>query len=98
MKLLVCIIEDFYSDHVEKNLREQGYRMTELSSAGGFLRKGSTTFLFGVHETDLEQLQQALKEACLQVEKKKQRKDKKTHRYTSFIIPAANATPLLLNT
>ncbi|GAF15514.1 hypothetical protein JCM19046_4844 [Bacillus sp. JCM 19046] len=98
MKLLVCIIEDFYSDHVEKNLREQGYRMTELSSAGGFLRKGSTTFLFGVHETDLEQLQQALKEACLQVEKKKQRKDKKTHRYTSFILPAANATPLLLNT
>ncbi len=63
-----------------------------------FLRKGSTTFLFGVHETDLEQLQQALKEACLQVEKKKQRKDKKTHRYTSFILPAANATPLLLNT
>ncbi len=39
MKLLVCIIEDFYSDHVEKNLREQGYRMTELSSAGGFFEK-----------------------------------------------------------
>ncbi|WP_353626611.1 cyclic-di-AMP receptor [Bacillus sp. JCM 19041] len=44
MKLLVCIIEDFYADHVEKDLREQGYRMTELSSSGGFLRKGSTTF------------------------------------------------------
>ncbi|WP_078395293.1 cyclic-di-AMP receptor [Shouchella patagoniensis] len=98
MKLLVCIIEDFYADHVEKDLREQGYRMTELSSSGGFLRKGSTTFLFGVHETDLDKLQQALKDACLHVESKKQRKDKKTYRYTSFLIPAANATPLLINT
>ncbi|MFB4213801.1 cyclic-di-AMP receptor [Shouchella sp. JSM 1781072] len=96
MKLLVCIIEDFYADHVERELRDQGYRMTELSSSGGFLKKGSTTFLFGVHETDVEQLQQSLKDACLEVEKRKQRKDKKTHRFTSFLLPAANATPLLL--
>ncbi len=61
MKLLVCIIEDFYTDYVEKDLREKGYRMTELSSSGGFLKKGSTTFLFGVHETDVDQLQQSLK-------------------------------------
>lgn len=96
MKLLVCIIEDFYTDYVEKDLREKGYRMTELSSSGGFLKKGSTTFLFGVHETDVDQLQQSLKNACLEVEKRKQRKESKTHRYTSFLVPAANATPLLL--
>ncbi|ALA51489.1 cyclic-di-AMP receptor [Shouchella clausii] len=98
MKLLVCIIDDFYADDVEKDLRKQGYRMTELSSSGGFLRKGSTTFLFGVHESDLEQLQAALKNACLNVESKRQRKDKKTHRYTSFLVPAANATPLFVQT
>ncbi|WP_059105835.1 cyclic-di-AMP receptor [Shouchella shacheensis] len=98
MKLLICIIDDFYSGEVERQLREHGYRMTELASSGGFLRKGSTTFLFGVHETDLPGLKAALNEACLDVEKKKRPKDKKTHRYTSFLVSAANATPLLLTT
>ena len=53
MKLLVCILDNFYKDQVEKELREKGYRMTELASSGGFLRKGSTTFLFGANEDDL---------------------------------------------
>ncbi|MDQ0208250.1 cyclic-di-AMP receptor [Alkalicoccobacillus murimartini] len=97
MKLLVCILDDFYKDQVEKELREKGYRMTELASSGGFLRRGSTTFLFGANEDDLPTLRDSLKEACLNVEKTKQRKDKKTHRYTSFLIQSGDLSHLLTN-
>ncbi|WP_238545081.1 cyclic-di-AMP receptor [Geomicrobium sp. JCM 19039] len=36
MKLLVCIINDVYRDHLEKVLQKAGYRVTELASSGGF--------------------------------------------------------------
>ncbi|MDV2685896.1 cyclic-di-AMP receptor [Alkalihalophilus lindianensis] len=95
MKLLVCIIDDFYASEVERDLREKGYRMTELASTGGFLKKGNTTFLFGVEETDLENLKAALKDACLSLEEKKKRKSKNEHRYTSFLVDASHAMPFL---
>ncbi|ADC50236.1 MULTISPECIES: cyclic-di-AMP receptor [Alkalihalophilus] len=95
MKLLICIIDDFYADEVEKELRDEGYRMTELASSGGFLKKGNTTFLFGVEEEDLPKLKTALKAACLTVEGKKKRKSSTAHRYTSFLVNASHAVPFL---
>ncbi|WP_017728938.1 cyclic-di-AMP receptor [Halalkalibacterium ligniniphilum] len=95
MKLLVCIIDDFYTYEVEKQLREKGYRMTELASSGGFLRKGNTTFLFGLEEQDAGNIKKALKEACLSIEKKKQRKGKQSSRYTSFLINVQDAAVFL---
>ncbi|MDT8863083.1 cyclic-di-AMP receptor [Alkalihalobacillus sp. MEB130] len=95
MKLLVCIIDNVYADEVEVQLKKQGYRMTELASSGGFWKKGNTTFLFGVEEGDLENLQQALKDVCVNYEKRKQRKSKQAHRYTSFIIDVKDAAPFL---
>ncbi|WP_100406418.1 cyclic-di-AMP receptor [Bacillus solitudinis] len=94
MKMLVCIIDNFYADYVERNLREKGYRMTELASSGGFLKRGNTTFLFGVEEVDLKELRQSLQEACLNLEKKKQRKAKQVHRYTSFLMDVKDTAPL----
>ncbi|KGA97679.1 hypothetical protein AJ85_06080 [Alkalihalobacillus alcalophilus ATCC 27647 = CGMCC 1.3604] len=87
MKLLICIIDDFYADEVEKSLKEKGYRMTELASSGGFLRKGNTTFLIGLEEKDHSELKEALQSSCLSIEKRKQkRKNNHIHRYTSFLI------------
>lgn len=84
MKLLVCIIDNFYADEIEKVLKEKGYRMTELASSGGFLRKGSTTFLFGLEENDYDKFRNTMQVACVNLEKRKQRKVKDAHRYTSF--------------
>jgi uncharacterized protein YaaQ len=39
MKLLLCIIDNFYTDQVEMEMKEKGYRMTEIASSGGFLKK-----------------------------------------------------------
>lgn len=94
MKMLVCIIDNFYADEVEKELRDKGYRMTELASSGSFFKKGNTTFLFGIEEEDLDKLRQSLQEACLTVEKKKQRKANKVHRYTSFLLDIKDTAPL----
>ncbi len=95
MKLLVCIIDNFYADEVERRLKEKGYRMTELSSTGGFFQKGNTTFLFGIEEKDVDQLSQELQSACLEVEKKKQQSSKQKYRYTSFLLPVNGALPFV---
>lgn len=93
MKLLVCIIDNFYADEVEKRLKQKGYRMTKLASSGGFLKKGNTTFLFGTEEADIDSLSKELQAACLEVEKKKQQSSKQEHRYTSFILPVGSTAP-----
>ncbi|GAE37644.1 cyclic-di-AMP receptor [Halalkalibacter akibai] len=95
MKLLVCIIDNVYADEVEVQLKKQGYRMTELASSGGFWRKGNTTFLFGVNEEDIPQLQEALKKACLDIEQRKRKVSKQAHRYTSFLVDVKDAAPFL---
>jgi uncharacterized protein YaaQ len=95
VKLLVCIIDNVYADEVEIQLKKQGYRMTELASSGGFWKKGNTTFLFGVEETDVSQLQEAIKKACLHIEKRKRRSSKQAHRYTSFLLDVKDAAPFL---
>ncbi|GAE26400.1 hypothetical protein JCM9140_2457 [Halalkalibacter wakoensis JCM 9140] len=95
MKLLVCIIDNVYRDAVESRLKKQGYRMTELASSGGFWKKGNTTFLFGIEEKDIQQLQDELKSICVELEKKKQRKSKQAHRYTSFLLDVKDAAPFI---
>ncbi|KMK74925.1 cyclic-di-AMP receptor [Alkalihalobacillus pseudalcaliphilus] len=98
MKLFICIVEHMYTDEVEKSLREKGYRMTELASSGGFLRKGNTTFLIGLEEEHHLELKTALQQACLKVEERKQRKKQNgAHRYTSFLIDVKDVALFLEN-
>lgn len=95
MKLMVCVVHDRYADTMEERLKEKGYRMTELASSGGFLRRGNTTFLFGVNNEDLQALQNDMKEICLEVEKKKGKLKDGQSRYTSFVIQAKDSLPFL---
>lgn len=95
MKLVVCIMSDFYAVDVEKQLHQKGYRMTRLASSGGFLKKGNTTFLFGIDKYELDDLSTELQAACIDVENKKQRAGKHEYRYTSFLLPTNDVTSLL---
>ncbi len=83
-----------YADEMEDGLKSKGYRMTELASSGGFLRKGNTTFLLGIKDEDLEGLREDMKEICLQVEKKKGKPKDVDSRYTSFLINAKDSLPI----
>lgn len=93
MKLLICIIDDFYADEAEQKLKEKGYRMTKLSSSGGFFKKGNSTFLFGVEEDDLDLLFAELQATCLEIEQKKEHRSEQTFRYTSFLIKVDAIAP-----
>lgn len=53
MKLIIAIVDDAFSQDVVKALIDAKIRTTKLSSTGGFLKKGNTTLLIGVEESDL---------------------------------------------
>ncbi|TMW70518.1 cyclic-di-AMP receptor [Alteribacter natronophilus] len=95
MKLVICVVHNRYSDALEKGLKKKGYRMTELASSGGFLKKGSTTFLFGVKDGDAAALKKDMKEICTEHEAKKGKAKDVDSRYTSFVIDAKDSLPLL---
>jgi len=54
MKLAVFIIDDNRIDVAVDALVGQGFRVTRLASTGGFLRRGNTTLLVGLEDTDVE--------------------------------------------
>ncbi|MFB5664205.1 cyclic-di-AMP receptor [Alteribacillus sp. HJP-4] len=91
MKLMVCIVNDYYTAEIERGMKKKGYKMTELASSGGFLKKGNTTFLFGVENEDIDPLKTELKSICTNYEQKRGKKLEKSHRYTSFVLSAKDA-------
>ena len=52
MKLIVAIVQDKDSQHLEANLVKNNFRATKLPSTGGFLKAGNCTFLIGVEKVD----------------------------------------------
>jgi uncharacterized protein YaaQ len=56
MKLLVFVTDDSQADPTVDALVEQGFRVTRLATTGGFLRKGNTTLLVGVEETQVDRV------------------------------------------
>ncbi|OMP66855.1 cyclic-di-AMP receptor [Domibacillus epiphyticus] len=57
MKLIMAIVQDRDRNKLSHALIEQNFRVTKLSSTGGFLKAGNTTFIIG---TDDDRLQEAL--------------------------------------
>ncbi|CAM3902660.1 cyclic-di-AMP receptor [Alkalicoccus chagannorensis] len=95
MKLMICIVQRRYREAMEEGLTSAGYRMTELASSGGFLKRGSTTFLIGIDPEDAEALRGQMQQICLEHEKKKGLTGEGGHRYTSFMIDAKDSIPFI---
>ncbi|MGF3066525.1 cyclic-di-AMP receptor [Facklamia sp. P12945] len=64
MKLLVAIVQDQDQQVLGKALLENDIRATKLSSTGGFLRSGNTTFLLGVEDERIEEVLEVIKASC----------------------------------
>ncbi len=64
MKLLIAVINRRDDRHLRDALIEGGFRFTEVSSTGGFLREGNVTMLIGVEEADLERILSLIREHC----------------------------------
>ena len=86
MKLLVAIVQDADVNFLMDALTENGYRVTRLSTTGGFLKKGNTTLLIGVEEEKLDEVLSIIESNC-----------KRRNTTTTIINPSAESS-LLTNT
>ena len=60
MKLLIAIVQDKDAHLLGDEFAQANIRATRLSTTGGFLRAGNTTFLIGIEEEALD----IIKENC----------------------------------
>lgn len=54
MKLIITIIPDDDSEKVSNALTDKDFRVTQIASTGGFLRKGKSTLLVGLEDELLD--------------------------------------------
>jgi len=64
MKLLLVVVQNQDSAKLSQALIEQGIRATRLSSTGGFLRMGNTTFLIGVEDEQVDDVLHIIRKHC----------------------------------
>ncbi len=64
MKLLVIIVQDADANELQKQLTKNDYRATKLTSTGGFLREGNTTFLMAIKDEELPFVKVLIAENC----------------------------------
>lgn len=64
MKLVMAIVQDKDSLDLSRALVEANLRSTKLSSTGGLLRSGSTTFMIGVEDERVQDALNVIRENC----------------------------------
>jgi uncharacterized protein YaaQ len=64
MKLVVAIVHADDAGAVTKSLSKAGYGVTQLKSAGGFLRRQNATILAGVPDRDVDRVVDIIRERC----------------------------------
>lgn len=64
MKLIICIVQDQDAGALIEDLTEKEFRVTKLSSTGGFLKAGNTTLLIGVDENEVPSVIKVIEENC----------------------------------
>lgn len=64
MKMIMAVVQDKDSALLSDELVEANIRATKLSSSGGFLRSGNTTFMIGVEDDRVEEVLNIIKVNC----------------------------------
>ena len=64
MKLILAIVNNDDSALASSALTEAGFAVTRLSTTGGFLMVGNTTFLIGVEDDQTQSAIDILKKHC----------------------------------
>jgi uncharacterized protein YaaQ len=64
MKLIIAVIQDKDSTRLSDALVKADFRATKLSSTGGFLKAGNTTFLIGVDDEAVEDVMAIIQKNC----------------------------------
>jgi uncharacterized protein YaaQ len=61
-RLVIAILRDAAGEDVLKALLEANFRVTRIASTGGFMRRGTSTFLIGVEKARVETVFQLIRE------------------------------------
>ena len=61
MKLILAIVNNDDAHFVNSSLRSEGFFVTKISSTGGFLMSGNSTFLMGVEDSLVEKAIEIIK-------------------------------------
>lgn len=64
MKLVVAVVQGKDADDLVQAVARRGYRVTQINSAGGFLRESNVTLLLGVEDEQVRQVYQLIRENC----------------------------------
>ena len=62
MKLLIAIVNNDDSAVVSSSLTKEGFTVTKLSTTGGFLMVGNTTFLIGAEDDTVSKAKAIIKD------------------------------------
>ncbi|APH06747.1 cyclic-di-AMP receptor [Bacillus weihaiensis] len=64
MKLVIVVVQDQDSNKLLNALTDHNFRVTKLSSSGGFLKSGNTTFMIGTEDIRVDKALQIIKDNC----------------------------------
>lgn len=64
MKLILAIVQDKDSHRLSNEFVDNNIRATKLSTTGGFLKAGNTTFIVGVEDERVDEVLKIIEETC----------------------------------
>jgi uncharacterized protein YaaQ len=84
MKLILAIAASDVVDAVSRALVDKSFPVTQISSVGGFLRRGSTTLVIGIDESQVPNVLETIRSAV-----PTQPRADKSHAVTLFVLNAS---------
>ncbi|EOT41237.1 MULTISPECIES: cyclic-di-AMP receptor [Enterococcus] len=64
MKLIMAIVQDKDSNRLANEFIDNNIRATKLSSTGGFLKAGNSTFIIGIEDERVQEALELIKKTC----------------------------------
>ncbi|MGY3766386.1 cyclic-di-AMP receptor [Vagococcus vulneris] len=64
MKLLLAIVQNKDSNRLSSEFNQANVRATKLSTTGGFLRSGNTTFIVGIEDDRVDEALSIIEQTC----------------------------------
>ena len=64
MKLIMAIVQDKDSNWLANEFIDANIRATKLSSTGGFLKAGNSTFIIGLEDERVQDALELIKKTC----------------------------------
>ncbi|SHH31158.1 Uncharacterized protein YaaQ [Anaerosphaera aminiphila DSM 21120] len=64
MKLVISIVQDVDADNLIEEITKADFRVTKMSSSGGFLKSGNTTLLIGVEDEGVDNVLAIIRNNC----------------------------------